>query len=79
MKVYFFDHEIIDLVKITSGVTKWLRCLLVELRVLGLNLTMPQKSATIHCLYDGSLDDKGAPKLIKRPECVLSCLCDWCT
>ena len=35
-----------------------------------------KKKPAILCLHDGSLDDRSAPQLIKRPGCVLSCLYD---
>ena len=29
--------------------------------------------------YEHTRGSQSAPQLVKRPGCVLSCLCDWCT
>ena len=66
---------------------EWLRHLLAESKVPGLNLTWEKfqknfrlkkkkKRPAILCLHEGSPDDGSAPQLVKRPGCVLSCLYD---
>ena len=76
-----------------NGMAEWLRRSLAEWKVPGSNITTgksfgyyqkkkkkkKKKRPAILCLHDGSPDDGSAPQLVKRPGCVPSCLCDWCT